>query len=69
MVVVDLNYGISFGAFLYATFLMYIWSKIFVCEKRPKPEFGPFPRDHYRFQEFYVRFWLKPSFLLGAGRT
>ena len=51
---VDSIYGISFGAFVNATFLMYMWSKICVCEKRPIPEFGPFTRSHYRFEEFYV---------------
>ena len=59
MVVVDLIYDISFGAFVYAAFLMYILSKVCLCEKRQKPEFGPFPRDYYRFQEIYVWFWLK----------
>ena len=43
---------------LYVVKVMYIC----ICEKRPKPEFGPFTRSHYRFEEFYV--WFLSPFLV-----
>ena len=62
MIAVDIVYGASFGAFIYCSWLIYMWSKLCICEKRPKPEFGPYTRSHYRFEEYYV--WCVSPFLV-----
>ena len=52
--ILDITYGISFAGFLYLSFLLYWWSKLWTCEPKPKPQFGPHPHSYYRYQEYYV---------------